>query len=326
MIDINQQRSRLYQGILLLNEEQGTREQLPGTPESLLTRHTVTDAHANSFQMYAEDGNACGEAWRRRILAECKKIFFTDNGEEESAAWLSTQPPEFLIDFGGLSSEVSWPRTSPLYSTVPRFVVHGESSLTFREARLPSSRTVIRLLPSFLSSPSPSFSRQKRFEFGGQTAVDKGRARYSLIFFVKVSKRTKMYGHSFIKHFVVRILFEKMIVIGWIQISVWRILEIKILFALTRGEILERIQHSYHGAAYSHPLRRKFCPCWDNTTREKTRDACSYRSNTSPLSIQILRKIGNKGYNVTNDNFLKKISLKKRCFDPIVKSTRTILD
>lgn len=174
---------------------------------------------------------------------------------------------------------------------------------------------------------SPSFSRQKRFEFGGRTAVDKGRARYSLIFFVKVSKRTKMYGHSFIKHFVVRILFEKMIVIGWwIQISVWRILEIKILFALTRGEILERIQHSYHGAAYSHPLRRKFCPCWDNTTREKTRDACSYRSNTSPLSIQILRKIGNKGYNVTNDNFLKKISLKKRCFDPIVKSTRTIPD
>lgn len=61
---------------------------------------------------------------------------------------------------------------------------------------------------------SPSFSRQKLFEFGGQTAVDKGRARYSLIFFVKVSKRTKMYGHSFIKHFVVRILFEKMIVIG----------------------------------------------------------------------------------------------------------------
>lgn len=61
---------------------------------------------------------------------------------------------------------------------------------------------------------SPSFSRQKRFEFGGQTPVDKGRARYSLIFFVKVSKRTKMYGHSFIKHFVVRILFEKMIVIG----------------------------------------------------------------------------------------------------------------
>lgn len=84
MIDINQQRSRLYQGILLLNEEQGTREQLPGTPESLLTRHTVTDAHANSFQMYAEDGNACGEAWRRRILVECKKIFFTDNGERRN--------------------------------------------------------------------------------------------------------------------------------------------------------------------------------------------------------------------------------------------------
>lgn len=82
MIDINQERSRLYQGILLLNEEQGTREQLPGTPESLLTRHTVTDAHANSFQMYAEDGNACGEAWRRRILAECKKIFFNNSTME----------------------------------------------------------------------------------------------------------------------------------------------------------------------------------------------------------------------------------------------------
>lgn len=103
--------------ILLLNEEQGTREQLPGTPESLLTRHTVTDAHANSFQMYAEDGNACGEAWRRRILAEgsVKKYFsptmerrrgthiyiYTQTHERASAAWLSTQPPEFLIEFGG---------------------------------------------------------------------------------------------------------------------------------------------------------------------------------------------------------------------------------
>lgn len=156
--------------ILLLNEEQGTREQLPGTPESLLTRHTVTDAHANSFQMYAEDGNACGEAWRRRILAEgsVKKYFsptmerrggahiyiYTHTDARTSIRGLTFDAASWISNWvWGLSSEVSWPRTSPLYSAVPRFVVHGESSLTFREARLLSSWTVIRLFPSF---PPPS--------------------------------------------------------------------------------------------------------------------------------------------------------------------------